>query len=378
MNTHPELQKLIDRMIEQKASDLVLTQGQSPLLRIVGELQTLGGDTLSSNAIRAMAYSLLSDDQIKEFESTQECDSSFGMDGIARFRVNVFVQRGHVGVVIRMLPHQIPTLEDLGVPLVVKQWLDAPHGIIITTGPTGSGKSTSQAAMIGHLNHTKRHHVITIEDPVEYVHDHGTCVIEQREVGKDTASFSTALKRVFRQTPNVIMIGEMRDRETFESALQLAETGHLVLATLHTGDSMQAINRIVDMFPAEQQQQIKLQLSLTLIGILVQQLVPSVDGKNRYLACEVLKATPAVRNQIRKNDIEQIYSAIETGSQLGMITMNDSLLQLFEAGKISKEEALLHTVRHKEFETLLNRKLKMVEMNNGNKSNEKIHTRLAR
>ena len=286
-------------------------------------------------------------------------DSSFGLEDEARFRVNVFQQRGSVGVAIRALPYQIPTLESLGVPEIIKKWLMEPHGIIITTGPTGSGKSTSQAGMIRFLNERKRYHVVTIEDPIEYVHAHGLCTIEQREVGRDTSSFGEALRHVFRQSPDVIMVGEMRDRETFETALQLAETGHLVLATLHTGDAMQAISRIIDVFPPDQHQQVRVQLSLTIIGVLVQQLVPKSDETGRVLATEVLEATPAVRNLIRKNDLQQLYSIIQTSTAEGMCTMNNSLLKLFKAGKISLEQAMLFTTRQKELEQLVARETRV-------------------
>lgn len=359
MTIHPELKKWIDLMLEKNASDLILTEGQPPILRVTGDLQAINGQAiLKPQKIKELAYGILTAEQQKTFEETLEMDSSFGIEGIARFRVNIFCQRGSTGVVIRMLPHRIPTLESLGVPEILKKWLMIPHGIIITTGPTGSGKSTSQAAMIGHLNQHKPYHVVSIEDPIEYTHAHGRCTIEQREVGRDTQSFADALKRVFRQTPDVIMIGEMRDHETFETALQLAETGHLVLATLHTGDASQALTRIIDVFPAEQQQQVRLQLSLTLIGILVQQLVPCVDGENRILATEILEATPAVRNLVRRGDFQQIYSILQTGSGEGMCTMNLSLLRLFKEGKISLEQAMLFTVRQKELEQLVARESK--------------------
>ena len=352
---HEELRPLIDRMLEQNASDLVLTKGQPPVLRVVGDLIELDGKKLESEDIRQLTYSLLTEEQRRSFEQTQELDCSFGLEGVARFRVNVFQQQGSVGVVIRMLPHQIPTLESLGVPEIVKEWLLIPHGIIVTTGPTGSGKSTSQAAMIGFLNQCRRYHVVTIEDPIEYTHQHGTCTIEQREVGRDTASFPEALRRVFRQSPDVIMVGEMRDRETFETALQLAETGHLVLATLHTGDTTQSISRIIDVFPPDQHQQIRVQLSLTLIGVIAQQLVPKLDGKARVLATEVLGVNAAVRNLIRKNEVQQIYSVLQTSASERMTTMNGSLLQLFRAGKISLEQAMLFTTRQKELEQLISR-----------------------
>jgi twitching motility protein PilT len=301
----------------------------------------------------------MTDEQQKTFDREHEMDTSFGIKDVARFRVNIFQQQGAIGVVIRMLPYQIPSLEELGVPEVVKKWLMVPHGIIVTTGPTGSGKSTSQAGMIRFLNERKRYHVVTIEDPVEYAHQHGLCTIEQREVGDDTKSFAEALKRVFRQSPDVIMVGEMRDRETFETALQLAETGHLVLATLHTGDSMQSISRIIDVFPPDQHQQIRVQLSLTLIGVMVQQLVPRLDGKGRVLAYEVLEVNPAVRNLIRKNDLQQIYSVIQTSTNEGMITMNGTLLRLFQEGTISLEQAMLFTTHQKELEQLVARGVSM-------------------
>ena len=355
MTINGELHSLIDIMMKRNASDLILTQNQPPIIRVVGDLFPVGSKKLSSDDVKRFADGLLSAEQQKTFQETLEMDASFGLDHIARFRVNVFQQQGNMGIVIRMLLSQIPTLESLGVPEIVKKWLVVPHGILVTTGPTGSGKSTSQAAMIGYLNGTKRYHVITIEDPIEYTHPHGLCTIEQREVGRDTHSFADALKRVFRQSPDVIMIGEMRDRETFETALQLAETGHLVLATLHTGDATQAISRIIDVFPPDQHQQVRVQLSLTLIGVLVQQLVPRIDSEGRILSTEVMEANSAVRNLIRKNELQQIYSIIQTSSHEGMTTMNEALLRLFHEGKISLEQAKLFTTRQQEFEQLVAR-----------------------
>ena len=356
MSISHELQYWLDRMVQENASDLILTEGQPPTLRRVGDLfPGEGAEKLNSAKIQELVYGLLTPEQQKAFEQKRELDASFGIDGVARFRLNVFRQRGSVGAVIRMLPYQIPSLESLGVPEIVKRWLMVPHGILITTGPTGSGKSTSQAAMIGYLNQIKRAHIVTIEDPIEYVHSHGTCTVEQREVGKDTDTFNDALVHVFRQSPDVIMIGEMRDRETFETALKLAETGHLVLATLHTGDASQAISRIIDVFPPDQHQQVRVQLSLTLIGVLVQQLVARVDGKGRMLAVEVLEVNSAIRNLIRKNELQQIYSVIQTSTWEGMNTMNESLLHLFHAGDISLEEAMLYTTRPKELEQLIAR-----------------------
>ena len=342
-------------MFEKNASDLILTEGQPPVLRQVGDLTAVEGKKLSSEDVRRLTLGLMSEEQAKAFEQDWELDTSFGIENVARFRLNIFQQRGKMGAVIRMLPFQIPTLESLGVPEIVKRWLMIPHGIIIVTGPTGSGKSTSQAAMIGYLNQHRPYHVVTIEDPVEFVHPHGTCTVEQREVGHDTKSFDEALRRVFRQSPDVIMIGEMRDRETFETALELAETGHLVLATLHTGDASQAISRIIDVFPSDQHQQIRVQLSLSLIGVIVQQLVPRLDGKGRLLSVEVLEANSAVRNLIRKNELQQIYSVIQTSSSEGMATMNSTLLRLFHESKISLEQAMLFTTRPQELEQLVAR-----------------------
>jgi len=349
------LRGLIDIMLQRNASDLILTAGQPPVIRVVGDLFPLEGKPLTAEEVRRFANTLMTEEQQKTFEKTLEMDTSFGLEDQARFRVNIFQQRGSAGVAIRALPYQIPTLESLGVPEIIKKWLMIPHGIIITTGPTGSGKSTSQAGMIRFLNERKRYHVVTIEDPIEYVHAHGLCTVEQREVGRDTTSFPEALKHVFRQSPDVIMIGEMRDRETFETALQLAETGHLVLATLHTGDAMQSISRIIDVFPPDQHQQVRVQLSLTLIGVIVQQLVPKVDGEGRLLSTEILEANPAVRNLIRKNDLQQLYSIIQTSTTEGMCTMNASLLKLFKEGKISLEQAMLFTTRQKELEQLIAR-----------------------
>lgn len=361
MSLDNELRQWIDIMIQENASDLILTQGQPPIIRVIGDLKPIAGSNghgqrvLSAEEVRRFALSLMTEEQRQTFEKTQEMDTSFGLEQVARFRVNIFQQQGVVGVVIRMLPFRIPTLDSLGVPEVVKKWLELPHGIIITTGPTGSGKSTSQAAMIQHLNERKRYHIVTIEDPIEYQYQHGLCTIEQREVGVDTKSFAEALRRVFRQSPDVIMVGEMRDRETFETALQLAETGHLILATLHCGDATQAISRVIDVFPPDQHQQVRVQLSMSLIGVVAQQLVPRVDGRGRMLATEVMEANSAVRNLIRRNEMPQLYSLIQTNGSAGMKTMNHSLVRLYKDGVISMEQAMLFTTRQKELEQLMSR-----------------------
>lgn len=349
MSVHSELSPLIDVMLQRQASDLILTENQPPIIRVVGDLEPLAGMRLTAPDIRRIAYSLMTEEQQKTFEQTQEMDCSFGIPGTARFRVNIFQQQGAPGVVIRMLPSQIPTIESLGVPAIVKDWLNVPHGIIITTGPTGSGKSTSQAAMIGYLNDRKKYHVISIEDPIEYVHTHNKCTIEQREVGRDTDSFGAALKRVFRQSPDVIMIGEMRDKETFETALQLAETGHLVLATLHTPDAAQTIDRILDIFPPHQQEQVKVQLAGCLQAVVSQQLMPRMDGSGRVLAYEIMVATPAVRNLIREHATEQIPTVLQTGASFGMCTMDSCLKDLYDKKIISYETAISRVKNPQEF-----------------------------
>jgi twitching motility protein PilT len=348
-----EFKRLIEIMVEKNAADLVFAEGQPAMMRVADGLVPAGGRKLNSDDILGFARQVLSPDLQKKFESELEVDASFGLEGVARLRVNVFKQRGAIGMVIRLLPYKIPDLDSLGVPESIKEWLMFPHGIIVTTGPTGSGKSTTQAAMIDFLNQRQKSHVITIEDPVEFVHPNMKCTIEQREVGRDTHSFANALRSVFRQAPDVIMVGEIRDLETMEATLRLAETGHLVLATLHTGDATQAISRIVDVFPQEQQQQVRVQLSLVLIGVLVQQLVPRVDGKGRVLVTEVLRVNSGIRNLIRKNELQQIYSVIQTSSSEQMTTMNMSLTNLYKEGKISKEQAMLFTTRHKELETMM-------------------------
>lgn len=344
---------LLKHMYEKGASDLLLTAGAPPQLRISGSLHPTEFDILKAEDTKDLAYSLMTKEQIKEFENNKELDSSFGIESISRFRINTYRQRGAVGVSIRLIPHEIPSMEELGLPEAAKMFVEQPNGLIVVTGPTDSGKSTTLASMIDYINSYRKCHIVCIEDPIEYLHRHNQSIIDQRELGRDTSSFPLALKHVFRQTPDVIMIGEMRDLETIKSALNLAETGHLILATLHTGDATQAITRIIDVFPAEQQPQIRIQLSLTLIGVMAQELLPEAEGDGRVLASEVMVANSAIRNLIRKNELHQIYSVIQMGKKDKMVTMNQSLHDLYSEQKITLQDAVDRTKNKKEFMQIL-------------------------
>ena len=337
----PRMQKLLKKMVETGASDLHLTAGYPPALRINEDLKPLDEPTLTGEETRALAYSLLSSQQVKAFESDLEMDMSFGFEDLGRFRVNVFMQRSSVSVAIRLLPSHIRTFEECGLPLrSMEEICRRKKGLILITGATGSGKSTTLASIVGWINAHWRCHIITIEDPIEYIHKNQQAIVDQRELGADTHSFKAALKHILREDPNVILIGEMRDLETIESALNIAETGHLVLATLHTSDAVQSINRIVDVFPAHQQQQVRIQLSFVLLGIFAQQLIPSANGDERRLAIEILLATPAIRALVREGKAHQIYSVIQTSQKDGMRTMNQSLAELTLKKEISTEEAM--------------------------------------
>jgi twitching motility protein PilT len=349
------LKALLQEMSEQEASDLILTAGTAPQLRIQGELRPVGREPLDAGQIRHLIDDILNDTQRKVFESTGSLDCSIGSDGLSRFRVHVYRQRGSASVAIRSIPFQVPGFEALGLPPVVKQFAALPHGLVLITGPAGSGKSTTLAAMIDHINHTRRAHVICIEDPIEYLHRHHRCTIDQREIPGDAPSFSEALKNVFRESPDVIMIGEMRDPETIRLTLTLAETGHLILGTLHTQDATHCISRVVDSFPPAQQHQIYVQLSMVLQGVIAQQLLPVSGGSRRILACEVMRPTNAIRNLIREQQVQQIYSAIQTGRSEGMVTMNDSLRQLCELGFIDEATALHRSPRPRELNRMLQR-----------------------
>ena len=338
------LEELLRVMMERKSSDLHVTAGSPPRIRVDGALIPTESDAMDSETCQKLVYSLLDTEQIAKFESEKELDMSFGISGIGRFRVNVFYQRGAVGTAIRVIPYEIASFEKLGVPGdVCKKLCNLPKGLILVTGATGSGKSTTLASMVDFINTTGQYHIITIEDPIEFVHRNKMCLVNQREVGPDTHGFAHALKHVLRQDPDVVLIGEMRDRETIELGLTLAETGHLTFATLHTSNCVQTINRIIDVFPGEQQNQIRTQLSFVLEGVFCQQLLPVNGAKGRVLCCEVMIPNDAIRANIRDDKVHQIYSTIQTGQKIGMRTMNQSLLELYKGGKITLEIATQYT-----------------------------------
>jgi twitching motility protein PilT len=331
---------LLVLMVQKKASDLHLTVGASPALRIDGQVVQTPLEKLTPEACQRLIYSLLSDAQKQRFESENELDVSFGIKGLGRVRMNVFRQRGSVGAALRSVPSKFMSFEELGLPPAIHEMLKLPRGLILVTGPTGSGKSTTLASMIDKINDSRPSHIVTVEDPIEYLHFHKQSIVNQRELGHDTVSYPTALKYVLRQDPDVILIGEMRDQETIAAALTIAETGHLVFSTLHTNDAATTINRILDSFPPQRQEQAKSQLSLTLQAIICQSLVPHASGVGRVLASEVLFVTPAIRNLVREQKVEQIYLAIQTGARMGMQTMNQSLYDLWLKHQISTETAL--------------------------------------
>jgi twitching motility protein PilT len=332
---------LLDRVLDLGGSDLHLTVGVEPSVRIHGELKRLTEfPVLNGSEIRRMVYAILTQKQREKFESELELDTSHSIPGRGRFRVNVFLQRDSVGAVLRIIPYEILALEELGLPASVAQFAELPRGLVLITGPTGSGKSTTLASLVDVINRTKPVHIMTVEDPIEFLHDHKMATINQREVGEDTHSFAQALKHVLRQDPDVILVGEMRDLETIHTAITAAETGHLVFGTLHTQDAPQSIDRIIDVFPAHQQQQVRVQLAASLQGIVTQQLVPMGGGKGRKVAAEVLVATPAVRNLIREGKTHQIYSAMQAGGKYGMQTMDQSIADLVKRGGLPMEIAL--------------------------------------
>ena len=339
---HPmTMEALLHLTAEQHASDLHLSANAPPHLRVDDKLLPVDCPPLSSADVQRLCYSIIAPDQIKRFEETRELDFSFSIDGLARFRSNYFFQRGAPGAAIRLLPFAILSFDQCGLPVpIVTELCRKPRGLVLVTGATGSGKSTSLASMINMVNHERHCHIITVEDPIEYVHQNARAVIDQREVGSDTHNFGNSLRHVLRQDPDVILIGEMRDLETIAAALMIAETGHLVFATLHTSDAVQTVNRIIDVFPSHQQQQVRTQLSFVLLGVLSQQLIPRMNGRGRVLACEVMVATHAVRTLVREEKVHQMYSLIQTGQREGMLTMNQSLYTLYANRVVSFDDAV--------------------------------------
>ncbi|MBI5755504.1 MAG: type IV pilus twitching motility protein PilT [Nitrospirae bacterium] len=350
------LYELLQLAIQRGASDLHITTGSPPQMRVNGKLVPVDNTPLTASDTKQMCYSILTEAQKHRFEEENELDLSFGVKGLSRFRANIFVQRGAVSAAIRSIPFSIKTFEDLGLPQIVRELLKKPRGLILVTGPTGSGKSTTLATMIDMINGERQEHIVTIEDPIEFVHNHKKCIVNQREVHADTKSFKNALKYILRQDPDVVLIGEMRDLETIEAAITISETGHPTFATLHTNSSVQTINRIVDVFPPHQQPQIRAQLSFVLEGILSQQLLPRKDGTGRVLGLEIMVPNPAIRNLIREDKIHQIYSTMQTGqSKFGMQTMNQSLYDLFIRGLITKDEAIGRSTGPEELMAMINR-----------------------
>jgi twitching motility protein PilT len=353
MATLPELLRVL---VDQNGSDLHLTTNTPPQIRVHGKLRQLDLPPLNPAETKQLTYSVLTDLQKKRFEETMELDFSFGIRGLARFRCNVFNQRGAVGAVYRLIPEEIKGFSELGLPSVIANLAERPRGLVLVTGPTGSGKSTTLAAMIDKINTERNDHILTIEDPIEYIHPHKGCLVNQREVHSDTQSFSNALRAALREDPDIVLIGELRDLETIESALRIAETGHLTFATLHTNSAAQTINRIIDVFPAHQQGQIRTQLSLVLEGIVCQALLPRADGKGRVVSLEIMVPTPAIRNLIREDKVHQIYSMMQAGQEkLGMQTMNQSLATLYHKRLISLEMAIAASSLKDELQDLINR-----------------------
>jgi twitching motility protein PilT len=325
--------------IRLDASDLHISVGSPPAVRVRGDLKRLDYPEMSAQDTREIIYTILSNDQRKRLETDWQVDLSYTVPNAARFRVNAYVQRGAIGAAFRLIPSVIRSVEELGLPKVLHEFVKKPRGFVLVTGPTGSGKSTSLAAMIDEINATRHDHIMTIEDPIEFLHRHKNCIVNQRELGTDAPSFGLALRAALRQDPDVILVGEMRDLETISTALTAAETGHLVFATLHTQDTPQTVDRIIDVFPPHQQQQVRVQLATALQAIVTQQLLPTADGSGRVCACEVLSITPAVRNLIREGKTHQIYSVLQTSAAAGMQSMDSALAQLVREGKITRQLA---------------------------------------
>ena len=344
------LRQLLEEMIERDASDLHITAGDRPKLRIDGDIVNSNVEVvLSPKDTMHLAYSILTENQKKRFETEDELDFSFGIQNLARFRGNCFKQRGCVSLVIRQIPFNIRTFEELGLPNAVARMAERPRGLVLVTGPTGSGKSTTLAAMIDKINRERKGHIITVEDPIEFIHRHQNCIVNQREVGTDTKSFATALKYALREDPDTILVGEMRDLETIQSALTIAETGHLCFATLHTNSAAEAMNRIIDVFPSHQQEQVRAQLAFSLEGVITQALLPRAKGRGRAMAVEILVVTPAIRAVIRDNKIHQIPGLMQAGKKYGMQTLNDALYQLYVSREVDRDECLRVSPNPNEF-----------------------------
>ncbi len=355
------LRDLLEIMMKKKASDLHITVGTPPQIRVDGKLQKLPMEPLTPEETKKLAYSVMNEKQKQKFEEKSELDLSFGIENMSRYRCNVFMQRGNVAVAIRQIPFRVPSFEELGIPKVVSEFANLPRGLVLITGPTGSGKSTTLAAIIDKINRERHLHIITVEDPIEYLHRHNSSLINQREVYSDTQSFGSALKYALREDPDVVLIGEMRDLETMEAALNISETGHLAFATLHTSSCAESITRIIDVFPTNQQEQVRVTLSFVLQAVVTQQLIPRV-GSGRVLGLEIMTATPAIRALIRDDKIHQIYSLLQAGQKYGMKTMNQSLAELYLAHKISLGEAQARTANVQEFNDILNLKHEVATM----------------
>jgi twitching motility protein PilT len=352
----PTLNQLLKSMVEQGGSDLHVTTNSPPQVRVDGHLKPLSLPPMTPTETKQLAYSILTDNQKHRLEENLEIDLSFGIKGLARFRANIFHQRGAIAAVFRQIPYEIKGFRELNLPAIIEKLCEKPRGLILVTGPTGSGKSTTLAAMIDKINRERAEHIVTIEDPVEYLHSHKKCIVNQREIHADTHGFAAALRSALRQDPDVVLVGEMRDLETVESALRIAETGHLTFATLHTNSAAQTINRIIDVFPAHQQSQIRAQLSLVLEGIICQTLLPKAGGKGRAMAMEILIPNSAIRNLIREDKIHQIYGMMQAGqAKHGMQTFNQALAALYFKRLITLETALLRSSLPDELQEMINR-----------------------